>query len=141
MGCVGCLMLHSHELSACLSRFLGLQLIADYRAASTEGACGCFLYRNSQDVSSLALRCQEESKYRVRETTCVGRLSLLCTSTHEAPSHCPLCSIVHISLGSQVLLELCATWANPGDRDLFSLFGCGCCGCAHLCVDIWIQQH
>lgn len=61
MGCVGCLMLHSHELSACLSRFLGLQLIADYRVASTEGACGCLLYRNSQDVSSLALKCQAES--------------------------------------------------------------------------------
>lgn len=67
MGCVGCLMLHSHELSACFSRFLGLQLIADYRAASTEGACGrLLLYRNSQDVSSLALKCQAESTEYVR---------------------------------------------------------------------------
>lgn len=67
MGCVGCLMLHSHELSACLSRFLGLQLIADYRATSTEGACGCLLLdRNSQDVSCLALKCQAESTEYVR---------------------------------------------------------------------------
>lgn len=37
------------------------------------------------------------------------------------------CSIVLTSLGSQVLLELSATGANPGDKDVFSLFGCGCC--------------
>lgn len=66
MGCVGCLILRSHELSACLSRFLGLQLIADYRVAITESAYVCLLYRNSQDVCSLALKCQAESTEYMR---------------------------------------------------------------------------